>query len=367
MNQAHLQRPTRVLHGVAVLGLLLSLAACGTDSATPTITSAPAPATNTTMAVAATATSAPAPATDTTVAVANTATSAPATSTDTSTPLLSPTGTGGAKRIVVATTTQIRSMAEAVVGDLATVQAILKPGADPHEFEPRPSDVEAISKSNLVLKNGVGLDDWIDKIINNAGGTRPLITVSQGIPLRKGDPAEPAGDPHIWFSVANAMTMTRNIRDGLVGVDPDHAVQYKANTDAYLQRLTALDSYIKAQIATIPTDQRKLVTNHDAFGYYVDRYGLTFEGSIIPSMSTESAPSAKVVADLITKIRTEHVKAIFLESSINPQLGKQIGAEAGVRVVDTLYGDTLGDTGTPGATYESMMRYNTDTIVQVLK
>ena len=324
MNKAPIQRPIRVLHRLVVLGLLLSLAACGTNSTTP-----------------------------------------PAQ--PTASPLPLATGTGVAKQVVVATTTQIRSMAEAVAGDLATVQAILKPGADPHEFEPRPSDVEAISKSNLVLKNGAGLDDWVDKIIQNAGGTRPLITVSAGIALRKGDAAEPTGDPHIWFSVANAMTMTRAIRDGLVGVDPDHAVEYQANTVAYLQRLTDLDGYIQAQIATIPAERRKLVTNHDAFGYYVDRYGLTFVGSIIPSLSSESAPSAQDVAELITKIRTEHVKAIFLESSINPQLGKQLGDEAGVRVVDTLYGDTLGETGTAGATYEGMMRYNTDTIVQGLK
>ncbi len=357
MNTVRIQRPIGVLHSIAVLGLLLSLVACSTDSATPTGTSPTVPPAVTT----------PPAATNTMAAVADPVT--PATGAPSGTPatLLSPTGTGGAKRIVVATTTQIRSMAEAVAGDLATVQAILKPGADPHVFEPRPSDVEAISKSNLVLKNGAGLDDWVDKIIQNAGGTRPLITVSQGITLRKGTAAEPAGDPHIWFSVANAMTMTRNIRDSLVMVDPDHAVQYQANAVAYLQRLTTLDSYIQAQIATLPAAGRKLVTNHDAFRYFLDRYGLTFVGSIIPSMTTDSAPSAKDVADLITKIRSEHVKAIFLESSINPQLGKQIGEEAGVRVVDTLYGDTLGDIGTPGATYEGMMRYNTDTIVQALK
>lgn len=274
---------------------------------------------------------------------------------------------GGGKLIILATTTQIRSVAEAVAGDHATVVSILKPGADAHAYEPVPSDVQAISRSALVLRNGVGLDTWLDKIISGAGGQHPVVTVSDGVPLRKGDESEPAGDPHIWFSVSNAMTMTRNIRDALIQVDPAQAASYKANADTYLAKLTDLDTYIKAQIATLPPANRKIVTNHDAFGYYIDRYGLQFVGAIIPAMSSESAPSAQDVAALITKIKAEHVRAIFLESSINPKLAQQLGEEAGVQVVDTLYGDSLGEPGTPGATYESMMRYNTDTIVHALK
>jgi zinc/manganese transport system substrate-binding protein len=278
-----------------------------------------------------------------------------------------PGGASPGPLTIVATTTQIRSMAEAVAGDRATVVSILKAGADAHSYEPVPSDVQAISKSALVLRNGAGLDNWLDKIINGAGGGRPVVTVSDGVTLRKGDAAEPGGDPHIWFSASNAMTMTRNIRDALVQVDPAHADAYQAGANAYLQQLDDLDTYIFAQIATIPADQRKMVTNHDAFGYYIDRYGLQFLGSIIPSMSTESAPSAQDVATLITTVKAQHVKAIFLESSINPKLAQQLAGEAGVRVVDTLYGDSLGDAGTPGATYVGMMRYNTDTIVGALK
>lgn len=277
------------------------------------------------------------------------------------------TGAAGTKLEVVVTTTQIRSMAQAVAGDMADVRSILTPGADPHEFEPRPSDVQAISRSALVMKNGVGLDDWVDKIINNAGGSRPLIVVSKGVPIRTGDPEEPAGDPHIWFSALNAMTMTRNIRDAFIEVDPARADRYRANADVYLAQLVVLDKYIMGQIGSLPPDDRKIVTNHDAFGYYIDRYGLIFVGSIIPSMSSEAQPSAKDVAELIQKTRQENVKAIFLESSINPKLAQQIGNEAGVKVVDTLYGDTLGDKGTPGDTYEGMMRYDTDTIVSALK
>ncbi len=270
------------------------------------------------------------------------------------------TGSADAKLSIVTTTTQIRSMVEEVAGNRAKVRSILTPGADPHEFEPKPSDVQAISQSDVVFKNGVGLDNWVDKIIINAGGNRPFVVVSNGVPIRK-------GDPHIWFDVTSAMTMTRNIRDALIQVDPPDAEVYRSNADAYLTKLNTLDKYIMDQIATVPPDQRKMVTNHDAFGYYIDRYGLTYVGSIIPSMSSDAQPSAQDVADLIQKVRSEHVKAIFLESSINPKLAQTIGGDAHVKVVETLYGDTLGEPGTPGATYEGMMRYNTDTIVRALK
>jgi zinc/manganese transport system substrate-binding protein/manganese/iron transport system substrate-binding protein len=270
---------------------------------------------------------------------------------------------------VVATTTQIRSIAEAVLGDRGTVRSILTPGADAHEFEPKPSDVQGISESKLVLKNGIGLDDWVDKLIENAGGDRPLVTVTEGITPRAGDEESEHGeaDPHVWLDVSNAMTMTANIHDALVKADPANEATYKANADTYLARLRDLDKYIRDQVATVPPENRKMVTNHDAFGYYVNAYGLTFVGSIIPSMSTGAQPSAQDVAALIGKIKEQKVKAIFLESSINPSMAQQIGNDVGVKVVDTLYGDSLGAPGTPGATYEGMMRYNTDTIVSALK
>jgi zinc/manganese transport system substrate-binding protein/manganese/iron transport system substrate-binding protein len=270
---------------------------------------------------------------------------------------------------VVATTTQIRSMTEAVLGDRGTVRSILPPGADAHDFEPKPSTVQAISDSDLVLKNGIGLDDWVDKLIENAGGERPLVTVTVGIPLRAGDEEGEGGqpDPHVWLNVTNAITMTANIRDALVQADPANETAYKTNADTYITRLRELDQYIKDQVATIPPQDRKMVTNHDALGYYIDAYGLTFVGSIIPSMSTGAQPSAQDVAELIREIKEAKVKAIFLESRVNPSLARQVGSDTAVKVVDTLYGDALGEPGSPGATYEGMMRFNTDTIVSALK
>jgi ABC-type Zn uptake system ZnuABC Zn-binding protein ZnuA len=277
----------------------------------------------------------------------------------------SPPAAGG-KPLVVATTPILRSMAQAVAGDVADVRSILPLGADPHEFDPKPNDVAAISNSALVLKNGLKLDDWIDRIIQNAGGSRPIVTVSEGAALRKGDSAEPLGDPHIWFDVTNAMTMTRNIRDGLVKADAPHEAQYTANAEAYLVKLKELDEYIKAQIGALPEDKRKIVTNHDAFGYYVARYGLTYVGAVIPSMSTQAQPSAGEVAALTRKIKDQSVKAIFVEQGINPSLAQQIARDAGVKVVDTLYADTLAAEG-PASTYEGMMRFDTETIVSALK
>ncbi|MGA7730843.1 MAG: metal ABC transporter substrate-binding protein [Chloroflexia bacterium] len=276
-------------------------------------------------------------------------------------------GGSGEKLLVVATTTQIRSITEAVAGDRATVRSILTPGVDAHEFEPKPSDVEAISKSGLVLKNGVGLDDWVDKLIESAGSDIPVVTVTGGVALREGGEEHEGADPHVWFSVANAMTMTVNIRDALVKVDGANASAYAGNAERYLKELQQLDEYILAQVGSVPQEQRKMVTNHDAYGYFIERYGLTFVGSIIPSMSTDAQPSAQDVAELVKKIEDEGVRAIFLESSINPSLAKQIGQDAGVKVIDTLYGDTLGEAGSPGETYVGMMRYNTDTIVAALK
>jgi ABC-type Zn uptake system ZnuABC Zn-binding protein ZnuA len=174
-------------------------------------------------------------------------------------------------------------------------------------------------------------------------------------------------DPHVWFSVANAMTMTTNIRDALVKADGANASVYISNSERYLGELRQLDEYILAQVSSVPPEQRKMVTNHDAYGYYIERYGLTFVGSIIPSMSTDAQPSAQDVAALIEKIKAENVKAIFLESSVNPSLAKQLGQDTGVKVVDTLYGDSLGEPGSPGETYVGMMRYNTDEIVKALK
>lgn len=272
------------------------------------------------------------------------------------------------KLSVVATTTQVTALTQVVGGDKIALVGLIKAGVDPHEFEATPDSLRVIASAKVIFKNGVGLDKSLDKIIANSGTRAPVIDTSKGVQIRKGDAQEPEGDPHIWHSAPNVIIMLHNIRDGLIQADSANADYYKANVAAYEQKLNDLDKYILAQIASIPVANRKLVTNHDTFGYYVDRYGLTFVGSIIPSMDSSFQPSAKELVDLVTAIKAQNVKAIFTESSINSTLAKRIAQDAGVKVVDgVLYGDSLGAPGSGADTLDGMLKINTDLIVSNLK
>ncbi len=268
---------------------------------------------------------------------------------------------------VVATTTQIADLARNVAGTAARVDGILSANVDPHDYEPVPSDLTKIAAADLILENGVGLETWMARLVQSKRRGVPVIVASRGVRLRPGSKEEPQGDPHVWFAVPNAAVMVRNIRDALATADAGHAAIFRQNAAGYLPQLDALDTYIFQRIGTIPRAQRKFVTSHDAFQYYVTRYGLTLVGAVIPSGTTEAKPSAQHLAELVRQIRSQRVKAIFTESSVNPKLAQQIAREAGVRVYSTLYADTLGPAGSPGDTYITMMRYDTDLIVAALQ
>jgi len=274
-------------------------------------------------------------------------------------------GSGGGTLNVVATTTQVQDFTRVIGGDRIKLTGILKPNVDAHDFEPSPADVAAIADADVLVKNGVGLEKWLDDTVRSAGFDGTTVDASKGVPIITGDdPAEPAGDPHIWQSPTNAKIMVANVEQALAAADPDDAAAFKANLDAYNARLDALDTDIASQIDTLAN--RKLVTNHDAFGYYVQRYHLEFIGSIIPSFDTSAELSAKDVTDLVAKIKATGVKAIFSESSLPPKTAETIAKEAHVKVVegeDALYGDALGPAGSDGATYLQMMEHNTKTIV----
>ena len=284
-------------------------------------------------------------------------------------PLATGLGTPTPQKLkVVATTTQVTALAQVVGGDKIVLVGLIKANVDPHEYEVTPDDLRTFANAQVIFKNGVGLEKSLEKVIANSGTQAPLLDTSKGVKIRKGDEQEPDGDPHIWQSVPNAVIMLHNIRDGLIQADPTNAGAYAANAAAYEQKLNSLDQYILAQIASIPPPDRKLVTNHDALGYYVDRYGLTFVGSIIPSMDTSFQPSAKELVDLVNNIKAQHVKAVFTESSVNPALAQQIAQEAGVKVVDgALYGDSLGLPGSGADTLDGMLKSNTDLNVSNLK
>ena len=274
-------------------------------------------------------------------------------------------GSGGGTLNVVATTTQVQDFTRVIGGDRIKLTGILKPNVDAHDFEPSPADVAAIADADVLVKNGVGLEKWLDDTVRSAGFDGTTVDASKGVPIITGDdPAEPAGDPHIWQSPTNAKIMVANVEQALAAADPDDAAAFKANLDAYNARLDALDTDIASQIDTLAN--RKLVTNHDAFGYYVQRYHLEFIGSIIPSFDTSAELSAKDVTDLVAKIKATGVKAIFSESSLPPKTAETIAKEAHVKVVEgegALYGDALGPAGSDGATYLQMMEHNTKTIV----
>lgn len=280
--------------------------------------------------------------------------------------------TGGERLRVVATTTQVADFARNVGGDKVQVTQILKPNVDPHDYEPSPADVQAIAEADVVVESGVHLEKWLDQTIESAGFHGTLVDSSKGVTVRRGDGTgeEAAGDPHIWHNPKNAQIMSRDIAAAFSARDPQDKAAFDANLAAYNGRLDRLDTWIAQRIDTVPADRRKLVTNHDAFGYYVDRYHLTFVGSIIPSFDTSAELSGKRLTTLVAKIKATGVNAIFSESSLPPKTAEAIGREAGVKVEageNSLYGDTLGPAGSAGATYLDMERHNTATIVEALK
>ena len=267
---------------------------------------------------------------------------------------------------VVATTTQLQDLVRNVGGTRVSVTGILKPNVDPHEYEPKPSDAVALNGAKLIVESGVGLDSWMDKLIDEAGGSAPVFVASQGLKIRRGDAEEPQGDPHWWHDPTNFEKAATTLASALGKVDAGGRATYERNAAHYVGELEAMDAANMRTLRALPVARRKLVTNHDAFGYLAAHYHITVLGSVLSSLSTAAQPSAKDIAALIRKIRAAHVKAIFTESSINPKLEQQIASEAGVKVYANLYGDTLGPPGSKGATYLQMERWNVTAIVDGL-
>jgi ABC-type Zn uptake system ZnuABC Zn-binding protein ZnuA len=282
----------------------------------------------------------------------------------TSKPAGSTDGTDSRILNIVATTTQVADFATNVGGDRVRVTSLLKPNLDAHDYEPSPADVEAIARADLVLENGAGLETWLRDTITNSGFRGPVVDTSQGVRLRMvgGQP-----DPHIWQSPRNAEVMVANIDRALAAADPADAAVFQANLAAYTKQLQVLDAEVQRQIDSLAN--KKLVTNHDAFGYYIDRYGLQFVGSVIPSSDSSAELSGRDIRDLVAKIKATKVKAVSSETSLPPRTAETIAREAGVKVVegaDALYGDSLGPPGSDGDTYLKMIRHSTATIVSNL-
>ena len=274
---------------------------------------------------------------------------------------------------VVATASFLRDIAQNVAGEQFQVGELIPIGVDPHEWQPAPSDLVTVAKSDLIIVNGGGLEGTLLKDVQNAGGHAEVVTASRGLAARIPKPGEPGYgqstevDPHWWLDPIDVVTYTDNIRDAFAAADPAHAAAYRANADAYVMKLGALDAWIRAQVATIPKANRALVMNHLSHGYFADRYGLRVAGAVIPSVSSGETVSAKQLGDLVKTIKSQHVKAIFVEIEENPGLADQIATEAHVKVITDLLDHSLTPADGPAPTYLAMMRYDTQVIVNGLR
>lgn len=275
---------------------------------------------------------------------------------------------GRAKLRVVATTTQVADFTRNVGGDRVRLNQLLKPNIDPHDYEASPADVQAVADADLLVVNGVGLESgWLDPTAKAAGFRGIMVDTSTGIAIRNA--AGESGDPHIWHDPRNAIVMVAGIERALAKADPEDSAFFAANAASYTAKLQALDADIAAKIASLPAADRKLVTNHDAFGYYAARYGFAVVGSVIPSFDTSAGLSGSQLNELTAKIKATGTRAIFSESSLPPNAAEALAKQAHVAVeagADSLYGDTLGPVGSQGATYLQMEEHNTDTIVRAL-
>jgi len=278
---------------------------------------------------------------------------------------------------VVATENFLADIAQNVAGNRATVSALVPSGIDPHDFQPSPKDLAAVAQSRMLIINGAGLEGWLTQALNNIGGSRIVVTASQGLPGRTGGyglgspaltaTASPAStDPHFWMDPVLVKTYVNNIRDGFIQLDPAGESIYRQNTAAYSAQLDDLDHWIRTQVASIPANQRLLVTDHEDLGYFADEYGFRLIGAITPETSSDAEPSASHIADLITQIHTTGDKAIFLDVGTNTQLADQICGETGCRVIRNLYIHWLTPANGAAPTYLEMMRHNVTVIVEAL-
>ncbi|MBP0445004.1 zinc ABC transporter substrate-binding protein [Roseomonas sp. SSH11] len=282
-----------------------------------------------------------------------------------------------------------------ILGDLVTQVAGERPLAlntlvgadgDAHDFQPRPSDAERLRGAALLVRNGLGFDDWLGRLTNAAGFRGTTVTATEGVAIlaaegghqhghshgggaarRRNHAVEPsrAPDPHAWGSPRNVQLYVRNIAAGLSAADPGNAALYARNAEAYVARLAALDAEVRAAVEAVPAARRKVLTSHDAFGYFGDAYGIRF---LAPQgVSTQSEPSAADVAALIRQVRAEGITAVFIENMSARATLDRLAREAGVRVRGRLYSDALSPPGGPAPTYEALIRHNTGLLVPAMR
>jgi zinc/manganese transport system substrate-binding protein len=262
---------------------------------------------------------------------------------------------------VVASFSILGDLVKNVGGDKVDVATLVGPNGDVHVYTPAPSDAKKNADARLLVMNGLGLEGWLPRLVQSAGSKATIVTASNGIaPLQLGSDA----DPHAWQSVANVRIYVANIRDALIAADPADAAVFRANAERYLGELNALDAEVRAAIAKIPPERRKVITTHNAFGYFAAAYGVTFVAPV--GVSTESEPSARDIATLIQQIKAAKIPAVFLENLGDDRLIRRIAAETGAKAGGTLYSDSLTDEKGPAPTYIALVRHNIKALTSAL-
>jgi zinc/manganese transport system substrate-binding protein len=289
------------------------------------------------------------------------------------------------RQSVVASFSILADMTRQIAGDRIALRAIAGADQDAHGFQPKPSDAASLANAAIVIRNGLGFEGWLDRMIRSSGFKGALVTTTDGITPRMmeahhhhhGHDHGGAGrrhnhsvgprrvpDPHAWQDLGLASHYIRNITAGLVAADPGNEAHYRRNAEAYAARLAALDQWVRAEIAKVPAARRKIVTSHDAFGYFGEAYGVRF---LAPQgVSTEAEPSAAEVGRLIRQIKAENITALFMENMSNPATLQRIAQETGLRVRGRLYADALSAEAGPAPTYEAMFRHNVSLMVPAM-
>ena len=277
---------------------------------------------------------------------------------------------------MVATTTLVGDIVRNIGGEKIDLSVLLPVGADPHNFEPAPRDVALVSDADLIFTNGAGLESFMTRLLENAGTQASPVSLSDDLELIPSTEEESHageteishedGDPHVWMDPNNVQQWVNHIEQALSEADPANAATYKANAQVYRQALIDLDGWISQQVAQVPQANRKIVSDHVVFGYFAKRYGFEQVGAVIPSISTLAAPSAQELADLEDVIKKLGIRAIFVDSAVNPALSQRIASDTGMQLVP-IYSGSLSAADGPAATYLDFMRANVSAIVQALK
>jgi ABC-type metal ion transport system, periplasmic component/surface adhesin len=266
----------------------------------------------------------------------------------------------------VASFTVLADIVKQVGGDHVKVKSLVGPDGDPHTFEPTPQDSQALAQADVVFVSGLGMEGWMDRLISASGYKGTVVVASNGVNTRKmEEDGKTITDPHAWNSMHNGVIYATNVMNALIKADPDDAADIRHSGERYIQQLQKLDSWAKSEFSGVAQSKRKVLTSHDAFGYFGQRYGVTFLAPV--GFSTEAEASASDVAAIIKQLRAEHITTYFMENQTDPRLVKQIASETGAQPGGELYPEALSAASGPAPTYEAAFKHNVETLLHSMK